>query len=95
MSNLNPKGPLRLPRPNKSEIEDTDAFALYMDSMLRAIEQSISNVYRNNNTSFIISPNTTAARSTVSIAGDTTDPLKLRDLTLTLLNVLKSSQRVN
>jgi len=52
-------------------------------------------LFSNNNTPFIIDPQTTASRTQTSLAGNTADTGKVRDFLTTVVNVLKLNNRIN
>ena len=95
MVNPNVRGPIRLPKPSNEDVSSPEAIRAYLDAVVRSIEQNINNLYSNNNVPFVIDPQTTASRSTVSIAGNTVSTTKVRDLLTTLIYVMKLNNRVN
>ena len=95
MVNPNVRGPIRLPKPSNEDVGSPEAIRAYLDAVVRSIEQNINNLYSNNNVPFVIDPQTTASRSTVSIAGNTASTTKVRDLLTTLIYVMKLNNRVN
>lgn len=95
MVNPNVRGPIRLPKPSNEDVSSPEAIRAYLDAVVRSIEQNINNLYSNNNVPFVIDPQTTASRSTVSIAGNTASTTKVRDLLTTLIYVMKLNNRVN
>ena len=95
MVNPNVRGPIRLPKPSNEDVSSPEAIRAYLDAVVRSIEQNVNNLYSNNNVPFVIDPQTTASRSTVSIAGNTASTTKVRDLLTTLIYVMKLNNRVN
>ena len=95
MVNPNVRGPIRLPKPSNEDVSSPEAIRAYLDAVVRSIEQNVNNLYSNNNVPFVIDPQTTASRSTVSIAGNTASTTKVRDLLTTLIYVMKLNTRVN
>ena len=95
MVNPNVRGPIRLPKPSNEDVNSPEAIRAYLDAVVRSIEQNVNNLYSNNNVPFVIDPQTTASRSTVSIAGNTASTTKVRDLLTTLIYVMKLNIRVN
>ena len=85
MVNPNVRGPIRLPKPSNEDVSSPEAIRAYLDAVVRSIEQNVNNLYSNNNVPFVIDPQTTASRSTVSIAGNTASTTKVRDLLTTLI----------
>ena len=93
--NSNVKAALRLPLPDGVDFNNPGALQGYLETLVRAISQSFVNTTQTANTPFVIGAATTASRSTTSISATTSSFNDLRNNYLTLLNVLKSSGRVN
>jgi len=95
MANPNIKSTLRLPRPEDRDLNDPQRLRVYLDNLVRAIEQNFINLYSNNNNPWLITPSTTASRTSLSIAGNTVNLSKVRDNLTSLIYVLKTNGRLN
>lgn len=95
MVNPNVRGSIRLPKPSNEDVGSPEAIRSYLDAVVRAVEQNLNNLWSNNNTPFVINPQTTASRTQTSIAGNTVNTGKVRDFITTVVNVLKLNNRIN
>ena len=82
----------KTPQPNANIVSNEGQFLNYLNALNRVIDSNFTQLTNLTNTTFVIDP---VATVRTSIAGNTVDVNKIRDMMLTFLQAVKNNGGVN